>query len=98
MVMSMNTKTNEECKECEDMRNAKKVNIGEDESGRVHVITGDGKGKTTSGMGMALRALGSGFSVYVMQFMKDGSGGELRVLRALSERLAEIPLRDESRD
>jgi len=56
--------------------------------GCVHVITGDGKGKTSAGMGMVLRALGRGFSVFVMQFMKDGSSGEMNALRELSTTVA----------
>jgi len=45
------------------------------------VITGNGKGKTTSGFGCALRALGHGFRVAVIQFMKGRIYGELAVLR-----------------
>lgn len=45
------------------------------------VITGNGKGKTTSGFGCALRALGHGFRVAVIQFMKGRIYGELSVLR-----------------
>lgn len=45
------------------------------------VITGGGKGKTTSGFGGALRALGHGFRVAVIQFMKGRIYGELAVLR-----------------
>jgi cob(I)alamin adenosyltransferase len=44
--------------------------------GLVHVITGDGKGKTCSAVGMSARALGRGMKVLLIQFLKpeDGSG------------------------
>ncbi len=38
--------------------------------GLVQVYTGDGKGKTTAALGLVFRALGHGFRVHVMQFMK----------------------------
>jgi len=45
----------------------------------VQVYTGDGKGKTTAALGLALRALGHGLKVYMIQFMKgDPEYGELR--------------------
>ncbi|MFH1834800.1 MAG: cob(I)yrinic acid a,c-diamide adenosyltransferase [Methanobacteriota archaeon] len=40
--------------------------------GLVHVYTGEGKGKTTASMGLALRFLGHGMKVYVIQFLKGG--------------------------
>lgn len=45
--------------------------------GLVHVITGDGKGKTTSSLGLALRAIGNNLRVYMIQFLKSGFTGEL---------------------
>ncbi len=45
--------------------------------GLVHVITGDGKGKTTSSLGLALRAIGNNLKVHMMQFLKSGFTGEL---------------------
>jgi cob(I)alamin adenosyltransferase len=42
------------------------------ELGMIHVYTGDGKGKTTAALGLALRASGHGFHVAVIQFMKGG--------------------------
>lgn len=49
--------------------------------GILLVITGNGKGKTTAAFGSALRALGHGFSIAVIQFMKGRVYGELAVLR-----------------
>lgn len=43
------------------------------EEGRVHVYTGDGKGKTTAAIGLAVRAACAGMRVYVGQFLKAGS-------------------------
>ncbi|MBI2651902.1 cob(I)yrinic acid a,c-diamide adenosyltransferase [Candidatus Woesearchaeota archaeon] len=45
--------------------------------GLVHVITGDGKGKTTSSLGLALRAIGNNLRVHMIQFLKSGYTGEL---------------------
>jgi len=47
------------------------------ELGLVHVITGDGKGKTTSSLGLAMRAIGNNLRVHMIQFLKSGFTGEL---------------------
>lgn len=49
--------------------------------GYVQVYTGDGKGKTTSALGLALRAWGHRMRTYIGQFMKGQSYGELEALR-----------------
>ena len=47
--------------------------------GLIHVYTGDGKGKTTAALGLCFRALGHGFTVHFIQFMKgDSDYGEVR--------------------
>ena len=37
----------------------------------LQVYTGSGKGKTTAAIGLAIRAIGAGRKVYIMQFMKS---------------------------
>ncbi len=49
--------------------------------GKVHVYYGDGKGKTTAAVGLAVRAFGAGFDVLAAQFLKDGRSPEMNVLR-----------------
>lgn len=49
----------------------------------LHLYWGDGKGKTTAAMGLALRALGHERKVVIVQFLKDGTSGEIEPLRRL---------------
>lgn len=49
----------------------------------IHIYCGDGKGKTTAAMGLAVRAAGNGQRVVLTQFLKDGSSSELNILREL---------------
>jgi cob(I)alamin adenosyltransferase len=53
--------------------------------GYVQIYTGDGKGKTTAAIGLAVRAAGAGLKVYIAQFMKLGDYGEITALRRLSD-------------
>lgn len=49
----------------------------------ISVYHGDGKGKTTAAVGLAVRAAGNGIPVLFLQFLKDGSSGEIRALQQL---------------
>lgn len=49
--------------------------------GYIHVYTGNGKGKTTAALGLALRAAGRKKRVYIAQFMKKTFYGELAAIR-----------------
>ncbi len=55
--------------------------------GYVQVYTGNGKGKTTAAIGLAIRALGHGLKVYFAQFMKNYPYGELNILQTLAPNL-----------
>ncbi len=52
-----------------------------EQAGLVHLYWGGGKGKTTAAAGLALRALGCGRSVAVVQFLKGTESGEVALLR-----------------
>lgn len=53
--------------------------------GMMHIYCGDGKGKTTASLGLALRAAGAGMSVCFVQFMKGGATSELNALKLIPE-------------
>jgi len=53
--------------------------------GYVQVYTGDGKGKTTAAMGLALRAAGAGLRVYIAQFVKSQKYSEIFALERFSD-------------
>lgn len=50
----------------------------------IHIYTGEGKGKTSAAMGLALRFSHTGKKVLIAQFLKDGLSGEICVLRQLN--------------
>lgn len=56
----------------------------------TQVYTGNGKGKTTAALGLAVRALGNGYHVYIGQFMKGQEYGELRTFAKLDNIIIEI--------
>ena len=51
--------------------------------GQFQVYTGNGKGKTTAALGLALRASGAGMKVYFCQFIKDQEYSEIKALKML---------------
>ena len=60
------------------------------DTGKIHIYCGDGKGKTTTGMGLCTRAAGFGYRVLIYQFMKDNKTSE----RAVLEKVANITFVD----
>jgi len=52
-------------------------------TGYIQVYTGDGKGKTTAALGLAMRASGAGMRVYIGQFIKDFAYSEILTLKKL---------------
>jgi len=53
------------------------------ENGLVHIYTGDGKGKTSAALGLALRAAGRNLKVKIIQFLKSEDSGECLSLKKL---------------
>ena len=51
--------------------------------GCVHIYCGDGKGKTSSAVGLAVRASGRGKKVLIVRFLKTEDSGEVEVLRKI---------------
>ncbi len=65
----------------------------DEEKGYIVVLTGEGKGKTTAALGMALRAIGHGLSVSMLQFIKGSMRyGELTSAKRLAPDLEIKPL------
>ncbi len=59
------------------------TNKASENPGLVMVFTGNGKGKTTAAVGQALRALGHGYRVYMIHFMKGRDYGEFLALEKM---------------
>ena len=57
------------------------------DKGYIQLYTGDGKGKTTASLGLALRGWGSGMNVLIIQFLKKGDYSEIKALAALGARM-----------
>jgi cob(I)alamin adenosyltransferase len=55
--------------------------------GYIHIYTGNGKGKTTAALGLAIRAAGAGLQVFLAQFVKGRQCSELNTLSRLSDQI-----------
>jgi cob(I)alamin adenosyltransferase len=53
--------------------------------GYIQVYTGNGKGKTTAALGLAIRAAGAGLKVFIAQFIKMGEYSEINALKRFSD-------------
>lgn len=53
------------------------------EKGLIHIYCGDGKGKTTAALGLAIRCAGGGGKVLFYQFLKDGTSSEINILKEI---------------
>lgn len=73
-----------------EYKQMKLINPNWDQHGYIQVYTGDGKGKTTASLGLAMRALGRDWKVLIVMFTKGGNDyGELNSFRQLSEKIAD---------
>lgn len=53
--------------------------------GCVHIYCGDGKGKTSAAVGLAIRAAGRGKKIVVARFLKTNDSGEVEVLKSIPQ-------------
>jgi cob(I)alamin adenosyltransferase len=68
---------------------AERVQIRTTKKGLLIVFTGNGKGKTTASLGMAIRTIGHGYKVAIIQFIKGGwTTGEEKALKNLSSNIS----------
>lgn len=56
-------------------------------TGYIQIYTGEGKGKTTAALGLAIRAAGAGLNVYLAQFIKQGEYSEIKGLNRFSDKI-----------
>ena len=68
---------------------AERLQIRKTKKGLLIVFTGNGKGKTTAALGMALRTIGHGYKVAIIQFIKGAwTTGEEKALKNLSSNIS----------
>ena len=75
------------------MVQSKRLKVRKNKKGLLIVFTGNGKGKTTASLGMALRTIGHGHKVAIIQFIKGGwETGEEKALKMLSPNISWLAL------
>lgn len=57
--------------------------MADNKLGKIHIYYGNGKGKTTCSVGLAVRAAGCGNKVLFIQFMKTGKSSEIKMIEGL---------------
>lgn len=73
-----------------NLKNADLINPSWEQHGYIQIYTGNGKGKTTASLGLAMRALGRDWKVLIVMFTKGGDNyGELTSFRNLSEKISD---------
>ncbi|MCF8091771.1 MAG: cob(I)yrinic acid a,c-diamide adenosyltransferase [Desulfotignum sp.] len=55
--------------------------------GYIHIYTGNGKGKTTAALGLAIRTVGAGKKVFIGQFLKSGDYSEMNALKQMASQV-----------
>ena len=58
--------------------------LGKLKKGYVQIYTGNGKGKTTAAVGLAVRAAGNGYNVFMVQFLKGSKTGEIESAKKMA--------------
>ncbi|MDD3437490.1 MAG: cob(I)yrinic acid a,c-diamide adenosyltransferase [Candidatus Gastranaerophilales bacterium] len=72
-----------------NFKNADLINPNWEQHGYIQIYTGNGKGKTTASLGLAMRALGRKWKVLIIMFTKGGDNyGELASFKNLSEEIS----------
>jgi cob(I)alamin adenosyltransferase len=68
---------------------AERLQVRKTKKGLLIVFTGNGKGKTTASLGMALRTIGHGYKVAIIQFIKGSwTSGEEKALKNMSSNIS----------
>ncbi len=68
-------------RDCDNIVPLRQVRLGIDKM--IQIYTGNGKGKTTAALGLALRAAGAGLKVYIGQFIKGRPYSEFKILKRI---------------